>query len=87
MGVSSYRGLELPGFNGTCNLSLRPLLKLTLAATFSVICALYGLSKKHTGHKINLQPVEHGNLNKILHNDTSLAVLTFKDWTFYLLKR
>ena len=51
MGGSSYRGLELPGFNGTCNLSLRPLLKLTLAATFSVICALYGLSKKHTGHK------------------------------------
>ena len=35
---------------------------------------------------INLQPVEHGSLSKILPDDTSLAVLTFKDWTYYLLR-
>ena len=35
---------------------------------------------------INLQPVGHGSLNKILPNDTYLAVLTFNDWPFYPLR-
>ena len=76
-------GTQPPLSNAVVNFILRPLLKLPVAAFLSHV---HCMSSARNTQAINLQPVEHGSLNKILHNDTSLAVQTFKDWPFYLLR-
>ncbi|CAH3198953.1 unnamed protein product, partial [Porites evermanni] len=64
-------GTQPPLSNAVVNFILRPLLKLPVAAFLSHV---HCMASARSTQAINLQPVEHGSLNKILHNDTSLAV-------------
>ena len=69
-------GTQPPLSNAVVNFILGPLLKLPVAAFLSHV---HCMASARNTQAINFQPVEHGSLNKILHNDTSFAVQTFKD--------
>ena len=76
-------GTQPPLSNTVVDFILRPLLKLPVAAFLSHV---HCIASARNTQAVNLQPVEHGSLHKILHNDTSLAVQTIKDQPFYLLR-